>query len=69
MKTKKEIEKEVFGDVFTLKEFIYLVNCRAITYYDGIGYFYDGEKEMREIDIFSCDEIPNNVDYVIWYNN
>ncbi len=75
MKTIEQIQKETkVGDVFTLKEFMEVVERGSINDYDGFGYFHDGEKET-DINVFSdiwyefeVDDVLKMYPYVIWYN-
>jgi hypothetical protein len=71
MKSKKQIKLETGGDIFTLDEFCEMLDNKAIVpYFDGIGYFHDGEKRT-EISIdnpnLSWDDVKN-FPYVCWYN-
>lgn len=75
MKTIEQIQEETrVGDVFTLEEFMEVVERGSINDYDGFGYFHNGEKET-DINVFSniwdkfeVDDMLKRYPYVIWYN-
>ncbi len=61
------------GDLFTIDEFLDMVDCVAITDDDGSGVFCDGVSEQHER--LSCSDIYNGrviVDpkwtHAVWYN-
>jgi hypothetical protein len=75
MKTKEEIKAtervgEIRGDVFTLNEFLELIQDGMFIPYDGSGYFHDGEKETdrsvwaEDLSLMELKKYP----YVCWYN-
>ena len=70
MKTLKQVEAEEIADVYTLEEFIELLNEGYIIDYDGIGYFHNGENETN-ISVWdhnlTWDDVKN-FPYVCWYN-
>lgn len=71
MKTIKQINNEVFGDCFSIKEFAECVKCKEFIPYDGYGFYHDGEKETEEMVSFNYKDIlahKNQYPYVIWYN-
>ena len=71
--TKKELQKSMaFGDVFTTKEFQRYNERGLFIWYDGIGYFHDGEKETNE-PVWDEDgrfrkDLVEKYPYVCWYN-
>lgn len=75
IKTIEQIREETkVGDVFTLKEFMEVVERGCINDYDGFGYFHDGDKET-DINVFGdiwykfeVDDVLKRYPYVIWYN-
>lgn len=70
MKSKKQIQKETFGDVYTLSEFSRLIDDNLVSSYDGIGYFHDGENETDFCvwnDSLTWEDVKN-YPYVVWYN-
>ena len=81
MKTIEQVREETkmgevfIGEVFTLEEFMEVVERGSITEYDGIGYFHDGEQETA-LEVFSpiwfnydsVDEVIEKFPYVVWYN-
>lgn len=71
MKTIEQVKQEIrFGDVYTLEEFEKMLDDNAVSYYDGIGYFHDGEKET-ELSVFDDSLTYDDVKdfpYVCWYN-
>lgn len=70
MKTLEQVKAEEFADVFTLNEFIEMLDEGYIIDYDGIGYFHDGETETN-ISVWdntlTWDDVKN-FPYVCWYN-
>ena len=70
MKTLEQVKAEEFADVFTLNEFIEMLDEGYIIDYDGIGYFHDGEAETN-ISVWdntlTWDDVKN-FPYVCWYN-
>ena len=69
--TKEEIQKSCIGEVFTIEEFAEEVCDGGINSNDGYGYFHDGEKEIREIDIFGMNLTETDLrkyPFVCWYN-
>lgn len=70
MKTLEQVKIEEFADVFTLNEFIEMLDEGYIIDYDGIGYFHDGENETN-ISVWdntlTWDDVKN-FPYVCWYN-
>jgi len=70
MKTLEQVKVEEFADVFTLNEFIEMLDEGYIIDYDGIGYFHDGENETN-ISVWdntlTWDDVKN-FPYVCWYN-
>lgn len=70
MKSVEQIKKECIGDVFTLEEFLELINLGCINRYDGDGYFHNGENETN-ISVWdnnlTWDDVKN-YPYVCWYN-
>lgn len=70
MKTIQQVKTEEFADIFTLKEFINMINEGYIIDYDGVGYFHDGEKETKISvwdDTLTWDDVKD-FPYVCWYN-
>lgn len=76
MKSKKEIvESQSYKildekDIYTLNEFIDMVNKGSINSYDGNGFFHNGENETN-ISVWdnslNWDDVKN-FPYVCWYN-
>lgn len=71
MKTIEQVKQEIkFGNVYALEEFEEMLDDNAVSSYDGIGYFHDGEKETN-ISVFddslTYDDIKD-FPYVCWYN-
>ena len=78
MKSLNQIKAEMeYGDVFKTGDFLQEVDSGGITSYDGVGYPYDGEKEL-DIEIFDliyskCERMTKakfcrKYPYVCWYN-
>lgn len=67
MKTKEEVQKECFGDVYDTDDFVRIVNSGYINDFDGIGVFHNGENETN-IDVFSDYPDSKKYPYVCWYN-
>ena len=70
MKTKEQIQAEIIGDIYTLDEFIELINDGYITSYDGWGYFHDGENKTNfEVydDSLTWGDVKD-FPYVVWVN-
>ena len=71
--TKEELQKSMaFGDVFTTKEFQHYNETGSFIWYDGIGYFHDGEKETNE-PVWDEDgkfrkDLVEKYPFVCWYN-
>lgn len=74
MKTKKQIaaEHSILNEssIYTLNEFMDLLDDGTITSYDGWGYFHDGENETR-LNVWdnslTWDDVKD-FPYVCWYN-
>lgn len=74
MKTLAQVQADIGennGKVYTLYDFINLIDIGVITEYDGIGMYHDGEIETdvrfgdTSVDLdFVLDHYP----YVVWYN-
>lgn len=71
MKTLVEVQaEEKYADVFTLDEFIEMMDSGSITSCDGCGYFHDGEKRT-ECEVYDDTLTWNDVKdypYVVWCN-
>lgn len=71
--TKEELQKSMdFGDVFTTKEFQRYNEEKLFIWYDGIGYFHDGEKETNE-SVWDEDgrfrkDLVGKYPFICWYN-
>lgn len=71
--TKEELQKSIkFGDVFTTEEFQRYNEEKLFIWYDGIGYFHDGEKETNE-SVWDEDgrfrkDLVEKYPFVCWYN-
>lgn len=73
--TKQEIASRsnilTENDIFTIPEFISMFIDGSIRSCDGVGYFHDGEKEIRDFTVWdttiSWDAIKK-FPYICWYN-
>lgn len=73
MKTLMEVQEECLtGYVFTVEEFIEMVNDGTIDVYneDNYGYYHDGENETEvpvSFDKYSLEEGLEKYPYICWY--
>lgn len=56
-----------YGEILTIDEFVGMVDDGSIIEDDGIGYFSNGHKMTRELDVFESD-IPEDATHVAWFN-
>ena len=71
MKTREQIQAEEIGYVYTLDEFIDLIDEGFINSHDGYGFFHDGEKrtQLEVYDPSLTWEDVKDFPYVVWINN
>ncbi len=60
-----------YGDLFTIEEFIKMVNSGSFIDYDGSGNYSNGT-EMTDIEVWPSDIAAGNIkkewSHVVWFN-
>lgn len=70
MKNIEQVQSEEIGDVYTLEEFLEMVEADTVIPYDGYGYFHDG-KHKTDICVWDDSitwDLIKDYPYVVWYN-
>ncbi len=69
--TKKELQKNTFGSVYTIEEFCNLCEEGYITNYDGWGYFLSDDGIESNLSVFNLKVTPEyaaKYNFIVWYN-
>lgn len=61
-----------FGDLMTMEDWVAAVEQSAFIDYDGSGYYSDGEKQFRHIDVrpsmLASGKLDQSWSHIIWFN-